>query len=305
MDSTTSKETQMISPWNTGPLIASSGYIFSTSVVNLQSYLYVLRNSDYYDSHWKSHELTEKAWIVEPSFYLGTGITSWMDCSILCNFSYTQQAGVSQVTLSDTNVSIGFQLYSPPENSSLPAVCLVFTETFPTGNYTDTNGDNFYLFTSSGYYESWIGLTVSKKSNFFSSHPMEFRGNIYYAKNSHLKLHGITAYGGAPDTDGTLKPGDNYVGNASMEFSITKQWVLAFDVLYVHQNKFRFSGNSGHIDGEEAVLSFPSSDLVSFAPAIEYNVNLNLGFLLASWFSVTGRNNTQFAGGALTFVYNF
>lgn len=305
IDNYTQEEKQILSPWYTGPLIAGSGYILPTSIINIQPYLYVLCNSSFYDNHWKSQKLPDSLWLIQPAFSFSLGITSWMDCSIDCSLSHVQESGFSLTRIADTDLTISFQLYTPSENSPWPALRLALRETFPTGDYIENNIGSFYLFSSAGFYQSWIGLAASKLTNFFHNHPLDFRLNIFYNKNSHLTLIGESDYGGAPDTNGTLKPGDSYLANAAIEFSLTKHWVLAFDILYIHQNEFRFSGNPGYIDGQPVILTFPSSELLSFAPAIEYNVNLNFGFLLASWFSVIGRNNTQFAGGAFSFVYNF
>ena len=78
------------------------------------------------------------------------------------------------------------------------------------------------------------------------------------------------------------------------------------DNVYIHANKNRFSGKAGFApSGEPAVIKWPSTEQLSFAPAIEYNFNENCGLIAGSWFSAAGRNSWEFRSGILSFIYSF
>ncbi len=47
----------------------------------------------------------------------------------------------------------------------------------------------------------------------------------------------------------------------------------------------------------------PTSAQFSIAPAIEYNWNANIGIIFGSWFTLAGKNSTQFTSGVFAFNY--
>jgi hypothetical protein len=94
--------------------------------------------------------------------------------------------------------------------------------------------------------------------------------------------------------------GSSYSADFGYEFSFTQRWVFALDVVYNYNQKTTFSGRSGG-----SPVGGPFSDELSLAPAIEYNVNENLGFLGGVWFSVWGRNSLDFVSGIVSFTYSF
>ena len=76
-----------------------------------------------------------------------------------------------------------------------------------------------------------------------------------------------------------------------------REWT---DFQYQHSNKNRFSGKKG---GSAPIA--PSSEQISMAPALEYNFNANVGIIGGAWFSVAGRNSTQFISWVLALnIYN-
>ena len=114
-----------------------------------------------------------------------------------------------------------------------------------------------------------------------------------------VHVHGLNSYGGGPGTHGKVRRGHAYSFDFGYEFSFTQRWVLALDVVYNYAQKTRFSGRA------TAPVGGPFSDQLSLAPAIEYNVNENLGFLGGVWFTVWGRNSLNFLSGIFSFTYTF
>ena len=63
----------------------------------------------------------------------------------------------------------------------------------------------------------------------------------------------------------------------------------------VYADRTKFSGKRGRDqDGNPAEIGSGSSDVLSLAPALEWNFTENLGIIGGVWFSLTGRNSEDF-----------
>jgi hypothetical protein len=71
-------------------------------------------------------------------------------------------------------------------------------------------------------------------------------------------------------------------------------------------DKTQFRGTVGTTsDGLPTIVGFPSSEQISFAPAIEYNFSSELGLIVGCWFTGWGRNSTQFRSGVINLDYTY
>jgi hypothetical protein len=87
-----------------------------------------------------------------------------------------------------------------------------------------------------------------------------------------------------------------------LEYSLTRNWVLATDVLNTYTNKTWFKGRPGvTASGEPAGIGMHSSNRISLAPAIEYNFSDLFGIIAGCWFTVAGRNSGDFVSGVIAF----
>ena len=129
-----------------------------------------------------------------------------------------------------------------------------------------------------------------------------WRTNLQYTLSNKTNVKGYNLYGGGQDSKGTIAPGSEYMTNLSIEYSLTRNWVISTDIHYIHQNKSTFSGNLGVFN---PILGLPSSDQFSLAPCLEYNFNQNLGLFIASWFTIAGRNSSKFIRNTFSVYYTF
>jgi hypothetical protein len=101
-------------------------------------------------------------------------------------------------------------------------------------------------------------------------------------------------------------PGNNLQGIASFELSLSKNWALALDNVYTHTDTTQFFGTPGiTFDGELSKDKNPSIEEFSMAPAIEYNFSSHFGMIAGCWFSVCGRNSTEFRSGVINIDYTY
>ncbi len=156
-------------------------------------------------------------------------------------------------------------------------------------------------------YQTTLGFNISKVVWWWwLAHPMAFRLAQSWNIPATVHVSGYNAYGGGEGTHGKVRLGNGYSADFGYELTLTQRWVFALDVVYEYSQAVTFSGHKGvNTKGAPNVVGGPFNDQLSLAPAIEYNVNENLGFLGGVWFTVWGRNSLDFVSGIVSFTYTF
>jgi hypothetical protein len=84
-----------------------------------------------------------------------------------------------------------------------------------------------------------------------------------------------------------------------VEYSLTREWVLALDIIGEASGKTKLRGRNG--EGTAVSQVFPSSRYVGFAPAVEYNWSDRTGILLGVWVIPKGHNTPASVTPAFAF----
>lgn len=305
-------KTLEISPWLTGPLLSPSGFTIPAGHFNFEPYIYAAKSSHFYNSDWKTqHSPTFVS--VQFEFPLQFGISKRWDCQLIPGFSWNHSKGQAKTVFNDLSLGVDYQLYLPPPDSWCPAIKLSLFETFPTGKYqhldpTKLNTD----IGGAGSYQTTAGISFGKLIHIQKHHWLSLRlaASFNYLAPVHAK--GINAYGGFADTNGWEYPGNQFVQVFGFEYSFLKRFAFACDFLNFYSNKNRFSGNAGlappvglltpgastsfsnNVSPVTKNMRAPSQNQISMAPALEYNWNANLGIITGAWFTIAGRNATDF-----------
>lgn len=293
------KEEPSYEPIFAGTLLAYFANNIPPASWLLEPYLFVGNINGIYNSDWKvQHTIknfeTQLLWIVE------TGITSWMDISLVTIESFTSSHGRKSYLYGDTRVALGFQISKNKKDSWIPDFRIVLQESFPSGKYQNLNPKKTLAdISGSGAYETWIIAVLRKIIYLAPRQPITVNLNLEYDFPSNVHAKSFNLYGGTSITDGNVKPGHQLLANLAFEYSLTVNWILGLDIHYLHQNKSR----SNH--SLRAPLGLPSSEQLSLAPSVEYNPNPNFGCEVGAWFTVAGRNNVSFATGVTTFYWFF
>lgn len=305
-------------PWFTGSLLSPGGYVVPVGYMNIEPYVFGIDTFGIYDRNWNSHS-RPRFWTVNPQFFTWIGLTKFMDFQIGPQFFWNETQGHSDTQFGDLPIGINFQILEEKEGSKRPAIKLVLRESFPTGKYqnldpkklgTDVSGTGTYLTTA--------GLVFARLFHIRKAQYLNSRLFVGYSVPSKVHVKGLNTYGGGIGTKGYVYPGWILTTIAGFEYSMTRNWVLALDIMNIYANKTRFRGNKGigsvsfiNIEGVnsavfgDAVIGAPSSDQVTLAPAIEYNFNESVGIIGGCWFSIAGRNTGQFVSGVLAINYFF
>ena len=300
------KETQGFAPWYTGPIVAGSANCLMPGIWNIQPYIYFQDTYGTYDQHWGFHS-QNKTFSVINTCSFQRGLTNWMDITFGMGTTYNKKEKYDDFGLIDMHITLAFQALRDKKNSFQPSIRFGLIEVFPSGKYENLSPEKMGADAmGGGSYVSSLFLHLSKIQYWWIKHPLSWRINLIYNFFSDVDVHGFNSYGGGFGTDGTVKLENMFTGVFAFEFSLTQRWVLALDTVYIDAGKTKFKGNPGiYADGSEASNTLGHKYQLSFAPAIEYNISENGGFIGGVWLTAMGENSSAFISGILSFTYTF
>ncbi len=294
---------KMFNPWYGGPLLTGSGATLPKGLFNIQPYIFVIVDYATFDNSRHSHSINNLIKI-NPKLAFAVGITDRIDAGVVVEWIHQRQSGKSADHFGDTSLTIDLGIIK--ETQHLPALKVFINESFPTGKYEKLKADKVAVDSSgSGSFETTFGLTISKVIWWWLTHPMTMRFAYSYTIPTRVNVKDFNSYGGGIGTNGKVNPGNKFSLGFGYEFSIVQKIVFALDISYEYTNKSTFKGIAKTNNGKVATVGTPSSDILSLAPAIEYNFSQNLSLISGAWFSVWGRNTNNFAGGIATITYTF
>lgn len=292
-------------PWFTGPLLAGSGNTLPAGHINIEPYVFSTKAYGSYNGDRTPVGFPNNFYTISPTMVMTIGVTSFMDVQAVVPYDYNRTNGQSNGDVGDSTVSLGFQLLKGVTDTWKPSLRGTISETVPTGNYEDLdptkNGTDA---TGTGAYQTSLGLNFQQLWHVASSRYLRDRLSLGYTFPSTTNVQGINTFGGTPQTSGDEKLGSQFSADLAFEYTLTNHWVPALDILYTANSDSTFTGTAGtNAEGLPAIENGPSGDELSFAPAMEYNFNSNLGIIAGPWFSVAGRNATQFTSAVVAVNY--
>jgi hypothetical protein len=126
---------------------------------------------------------------------------------------------------------------------------------------------------------------------------LRVRLDLTYSLSSSVGLHDASVYGTPVGFSGRAYPGNSFTADAAAEYSVTRNWVLALDVVYQHEGDTLVRGQlappAGGSRGGSFSAASGSAYALQLAPAIEYNFNSRIGVLLGVRIIASGRNTTS------------
>lgn len=301
-----SKNYKAYNPWYTGPIVVASAENLSPGILNINPYIYAQNNYGTTTNSWR-HKAATNECLIQYYLSLQTGITKWLDITLLLQENTNYKKSYDAFKFDDTYVEFGIQLMRQVENTWKPSLRLRLDEGFPTGKYKNLNPKKLGIDgVGSGSYVTRFGFCASKIVFWSYYHPINFHMSLFY--NIYTKAHvkGFNTYGGGYGTKGKVSPGNVFNGVVSFEYSFTQRWVYAMDFSYAYQGKTKFSGTNGiGLNGNTASNTAKSNVSISLAPAIEYNFSDNLGVMAGAWFSIAGKNTSDFVTSVIYLTYNW
>ncbi|HYL02620.1 MAG TPA: transporter [Steroidobacteraceae bacterium] len=281
--------------WWTGPMLAPNASTLPQGHVLMEPYLYDVSADGRIDANGVRHA-TPGEHDVGSLTYMLYGLTDRVTVGMIPRFGYSAPAGAPHSAapgVGDLTLQAGYGLTRFQDGHYLPATAIVLQETLPTGRYdrlgraSDGRGAGAYTTTLALYSQDYLWMPNGRI--------LRVRLDLSYARSAGLALRDQSVYGTTSGFRGRAHPGDEFTADAAAEYSLTRSWVLALDVVYQHDASTRVSGTLPPLPG------LPGSDYrsdsgasysIAFAPAIEYNWSSRMGALLGLRIIEIGRNTS-------------
>ncbi|NUR44756.1 MAG: transporter [Sphingomonas sp.] len=168
----------------------------------------------------------------------------------------------------------------------VPSIALVTNLVVPTGKYDHLDAQKSGH--GSGAWAPEIGVNVQQY--FLLKNGRLLRGRINILKDFPLRtdVTGRSVYGTDAGFRGHARPGSKTTVILGAEYSLTREWVLAFDVEADHWGKTHVTGH----DATGALVDQTSANSwnVGFAPGVEYNWSDRAGAIFGVWIVPKGHN---------------
>jgi hypothetical protein len=290
--------------WLCGPLFASSATTTAVGTIVTAPYLIYYQTYGIYDENWDFIKIPTLN-SLNPFCLVQTGLTDSLDVTFYFQAFENWKKSSQYFGFGDSAIRLKYCVFEA--SKKLPNIALFLEEIFPTGSYHHLSPDFFTLDgTGGGAYVTSLGIYLDDAFKSGDNRWFKWYLNLIYNFASTVSIEGLSIYGGGRGTRGTVKPGNSFIAIAAFERQITQNWVLALDVLYKHTNKSTFSGYPGvdEID-EVAFVGLPSSESLSIAPAIEYNIDSRKGITFGVWFSTLGRYAPAFVSPILSCYFTY
>jgi len=282
--------------WWTGPLLAASAATLPTGHVLFEPYLYDVMSTGHLDSDGAHHAIAGEHDIGSLS-YLIYGVTDRLSVAMIPRFGYNEPAGQSnssQVGVGDITLQAEYGITHFEDGHSMPAIAVVLAETVPTGRYdrlqraADGLGAGVYSTALSVYSQDYLWLPNGRI--------LRARLDLTYQVSAAAGVQDASVYGTAGGFRGRVYPGDAATVDLAGEYSLTRSWVLAMDLVYQHGDSTRIAGVQPQLPGSGVLVNFEqasgASTSLGFAPALEYSWSSRAGVIGGVRIIPTGRNVT-------------
>jgi hypothetical protein len=276
--------------WWTGPLLAPSPVTLPPGHVLIEPYLFDVVTTGRIDSSG-AHQAAPADQEFGSLTYMLYGLTPRVTVGLIPRFFYGDPAGApssSGIAVGDLTLQAAYGLTQYRDGSHIPALALVIDETLPSGEYdrlaraSDGVGAGAYA----------TGFSLYSQDYFWMPNGRIVRGrlDLTYTVASRVPVQEQSVYGTPAGFSGHAEPGDSFSADAAIEYSVTRSWVLALDVVYQYNANTAVRGTLA--GGSPLHADSGSSYSVQFAPALEYNWSARAGVIFGTRIIAIGRNIT-------------
>jgi hypothetical protein len=289
--------------WWTGPMLAASAASLPQGHWLVEPYAFDIISDGHFDSDGQRHAGPYEHDLGSLTYML-YGATDRLTLGLIPRFLYEEPAGApntSGIGVGDLTLQAGYGLTQFQDGRRIPTISVVVQETLPTGRYDRLSRASDGI--GAGAYSSALALYSQDYFWMPNGRILRTRLDLTYAISSSVSVHDLSVYGTTNGFSGHASPGDSFSADASAEYSVTRNWVLALDVVYQHNDSTQVSGSQAPL----GVLSTQAGPLVptpyasasgaswslGFAPAIEYNFSGRIGVLLGVRIIHIGSNTSS------------
>jgi hypothetical protein len=289
--------------WWTGPLLAASPGTLPQGHFLVEPYVYDAIVHERFDSSGK-RQSTPRASTFGSQTYILYGLVDSVTIGLIPRFGYqdlSQRTNSSGIGVGDVTLQAAYRLTQFQDAGWLPATSIVLAETLPVGKY-DRLGNR----PSDGFGGGAYKTELSIYSQYYFWMPngriLRTRLDITQAWSNDANLHDVSVYGTPAGFRGHASPGNSSVVNLAFEYSVTRNWVAALDVIYEHDNSTRVVGQyPSSLNAATPMAATQMIDIraesgssrsLAIAPALEYSWTSNVGVIVGAKIVTAGRNTS-------------
>ncbi len=256
----------------TGPLLASNAETLPQGHVYIEPYFFDVISGG------KHHPGS--------SGYYQYGLADNFTVGFQPNFAIGVEGPDRSATIGDFKLLSQLRLTHFTPEHRIPSVAVVLQEIIPAGKH-DRLGPSEEGH-GSGSFATEVGINVQHIILLKDGRLLRARFNFLQRFWHGSNVEDRSVYGTADGFRGHAKPGNITTFIGAVEYSLTREWVLAFDVTRQSTAMTKLRGRYG--DGPLVEQTFPSSHYVSFAPGVEYNWTDRSGAIFGVWVIPKGHN---------------
>jgi len=280
--------------WWTGPLLAAGAGTLPQGHFLFEPYLFDVSVDDRFDDDGRRRSVPSSDYYGSQSYVL-YGLADKVTVGLIPRFGFSNPGtgrSSSGIGVGDLTFQGQYRLSQFEEGSWIPTTSFVFSETFPIGKYdrlgnrpADGLGAGAYTTTAALYSQYYLWMPNGRI--------LRTRLNFAWSFSNDARVDNVSVYGTGEGFHGHASPGDSFNLDAAWEYSLTRNWVLALDLVYQHDSSTRVRGRNFDAGTVEPV-AFESGSSWQFqvAPAIEYNWNANVGVIVGARWIAAGRNTS-------------
>jgi hypothetical protein len=282
--------------WWTGPIVAAGAGTLPQGHALVEPYLYDVSRYGRFDRDGEERSAS-RTHSYGSLTYMLYGVTDDFTAGLIPVFGFNDVSNgrdSSGVGAGDLTVQGQYRLSQFREGSRIPTTSLVVQQTLPTGEH-----DRLGSRSNDGFGAGVYTTTLALYSQYYLWMPngriVRTRFNVSYSLSNDGSVTDVSVYGTDAGFRGRVQPGDSFTVNSAWEYSITRNWVFALDLLYQHDDSTRLTGvqiDPGSGTARPVEENFGSAWRFGLAPAIEYNWTSRVGLIVgARWFAL-GRNTS-------------
>jgi hypothetical protein len=293
----------------TGPILAASAASAPRGHFQVEPYFYDSIVVGHFDQEGR-HRGVPRTHSVRSSIFVLYGLSHRLSVGVIpiVGFNHARNGPRSKLGLGDLSLQAQYRLTDFQQGRPIPTTSILLAATIPTGRYErlgsrldDGLGSGAYTATASIYSQYLFWLPTGRL--------LRTRLDLSFSISDHVNLHDASVYGTPQGFRGYAAPGDTFAAYVSGEYSVTRNWVLAFEIAYQHGNNTRVIGRTPMALGRSAEviecnMNSGSSRSTVLAPELEYSLSSRVGLLAGVIFTVSGRNVGETITPALAINYN-
>jgi hypothetical protein len=277
--------------WWTGPMLASGAGTLPKGRWLVEPYLFDVK--------------TDGADSLGSLTYILYGLDDRVTVGVIPTFSYTvveDGPDSSRVRAGDLTLQAQYRLTQFERGGWVPTTSIVLQQSLPTGKYdrlrgraADGVGGGAYATTLGFYAQTYVWMPNGRIAR--------LRLNTSATAARATDVRDDSVYGTPVGFRGRAKPGASLLVDAAVEYSVTRNWVLALDLVYRHDEPTKVSGTGP--DGALVRYDSGSHDSFAVAPAVEYNLSPTLGLLFGVRVipAIGGRQGSVTPAVAVNMIY--